>query len=113
MAEAPRMTLSGITDSVASLFTAPPVCSRCGCAARLKGGECLSCLLEAGIETPEPHNSDPFAAVLAEVDVRDIYWRFGNYQTLEDIGRAGVAVIYRARHRHSRRIVALKRVLSY
>jgi serine/threonine protein kinase len=43
----------------------------------------------------------------------DKSWFLGNYEILEQIGCGGMGVIYRARQRHSRRIVAVKRVLSY
>jgi serine/threonine-protein kinase len=50
---------------------------------------------------------------MAEVEVPDTQWHLGNYEILDEIGRGGMGVIYRARQRHSRRIVAVKRVLSY
>jgi serine/threonine-protein kinase len=54
-----------------------------------------------------------YKSVLAEVDGSDKQWRLGNYEILDEIGRGGMGVIYRARQRHSRRIVAVKRILSY
>jgi serine/threonine protein kinase/tetratricopeptide (TPR) repeat protein len=61
----------------------------------------------------ETYDNDSLESVLDEVDVRDADWRLGNYQILDEIGRGGMGIIYRARQRHSRRIVALKRILAY
>src|SRR5207247_9163336 len=51
--------------------------------------------------------------LLPEANVPATEWHLGNYDILDEIARGGMGVIYRARQRHSHRIVAVKRVLSY
>ncbi len=89
-------------------------CAKCGLASRVGRGLCLNCLLSAGIhsEGEQPQTEETLDDLLRRIHGPDADWLLGNYQILEEIGRGGMGVIYRARQRHSRRIIALKRILS-
>jgi serine/threonine protein kinase len=70
-------------------------------------------LLREGLEGGGEVSQAVYKTVLDEVDAPHKPWFLGNYEILEQIGCGGMGVIYRARQRHSQRIVAVKRVLSY
>src|SRR5215471_7204372 len=101
------------SGSTASATPYEAKCGKCGANARLDTGVCVSCLLREGLEGGGEVSQAAYETLLDEVDAPHKTWLLGNYEILEQIGCGGMGVIYRARQRHSERIVAVKRVLSY
>src|SRR6266542_5218900 len=95
------------------ITTAKRFCRKCGATIPPNSPQqsCGACLLETGLGSVEPErevNVDPSTPLRTSLASSPMLMDFGDYELLEEIGRGGQGVVFRARQKSLNRTVALK-----